>query len=356
MSRNIRETAARVWWRKRIPGQRLLLAVGILASAGILGSLILHHLGALLSVGARIDWRFAAAAVGCALGSYLMIGLALSEVLKLLGYRLSFPEVMGIALVSTTANYFVSSVGASGFALKAHLLRKRRVPYGATVTAAVVSSAVMYMVLAVILGQGLVYLLLHLRGMKIAIMEGVFGLGILLVTAAAFLVFLAHHELRGRMTRTLFHWINHAIFLFSKTEIPREEFDQFEAQLAEGLSRVRKSGRGVGKIVGYTCLDWGLAMMTLYFGFRAVGVPLSVGHLSAGFTVGQAAVLIPILPGGIGAVEGSMAAVYERLGIGWDQALVAILLYRFAYYALPGLMSVFVLWGLKISEPARLEG
>ena len=336
--------------------ERLVLAIGILASVAILAYLILNHLAALLRVGERIDWRFAAAAVASAAGSYVMVGMVLREVLAMLGYRLPFAEVLGIALVGNTANYFLSSAGLSGFALKAHLLRKRHVPYATTVSAAVVGSVILYLVLAVILGEGLAYLILHLEGTRIAIMEGAFGLAVLLGTAAGLLVFLIHRGFRGRLTRHLFHLLNGAAYMFSQREIPREEFEDFEAQVSLGLERLRGSRRGLVKTIVFTCFDWGLALLTLYFGFKAVGVSLSVGHLSAGFAVGQGATLIPILPGGLGAVEGSMAAVFESLGIGWEEALVAVLLYRIAYFALPGMVSVFVLWGLKISEPGRLDG
>jgi uncharacterized protein (TIRG00374 family) len=295
------------------------------------------------------------AAVACAGGSYLMIGLALCEILLMLGYGLTLAEVLGIALVGTTANYFVSTAGVSGFALKAHLLRKRSVPYGITVTASVLSSAIMYIVLAVIIGQGLVYLFINLRGTKIAVMESALGLLILLAITVPLLMFFFNHELRGKMTRKLFHWFNRGVFVVSKAEIPREDFVEFEAQLTEGLERVRKAKGGLSRPIAFTCLDWVLCMTTLYFAFRAVGVKVSVGHLSAGFTAGQAATLIPILPGGLGVVEGSMAAIFESLNVAWEKALVAVLLYRLAYYVLPGIMSVFVLWGLKVSEPTIIE-
>src|SRR5205814_9802690 len=108
------------------------------------------------------------------------VGLALKDVLLILGYSLTLPELLGIALVSTTANYFVSTAGVSGFALKAHLLRKRQVPYGITLTASVLSSAILYMVLAVIIGQGLTYLMIRLHGTRIAVMESALGLIVLL--------------------------------------------------------------------------------------------------------------------------------------------------------------------------------
>jgi hypothetical protein len=310
---------------------------------------------ALLKVGADIDWRWFGAAIGCSLTSYVMIGLALEEVLAILGYMLTFPEMLGIALVSATANYFVSSAGVSGFALKAHLLRKRHVPYGITLTASVLSSAILYFVLAIILCQGLVFLYLHPQATKVAMIESLVGLIVLLVVTVPILVFFFNHELRGRVTKRLLHWANHGVYVFSQSEIPREDFDEFEEQLTSGLERVRNGSHGLARTVGYTALDWLLCMATLLFAFKAVGVNLAIGHLSAGFTAGQAATLIPFLPGGLGVVEGSMAAVFENLGINWDKAFVAVLLYRLAYYAVPGMISVFVLWGLKVSEPELLE-
>lgn len=350
-----RKTAARVLSGQKIPNQRLVVAAGVVASIAILAFLILHNLGPVLRVSEDIVWKWVAVAVACALGSYLMIGLALREILLLLGYRLSIAEIMGIALVGTTANYFVSSAGVSGFALKAHLLRKRSVPYGSTVTASVLSSAIMYIVLAVIIGQGLVYLFLHLRGTKIAVMESAVGLLILLGVTIPTLMFFFDHELRSQVTRKLFHWLNRGVFVVSKAEIPREDFVEFEAQLTDGLERVRQDKRGLARTIAFTCLDWVLCMTTLHFAFRAVGLTVSVGHLSAGFTAGQAAALIPVLPGGLGVVEGSMAAIFESLGVLWEKALVAVLLYRLAYYVLPGIISVFVLWGLKVSEPTLIE-
>ena len=105
----------------------------------------------------------------------------------------------------------------------------------------------------------------------------------------------------------------------------------------------------------YTCVDWGLSMTALWCAFMAVGVQLSVGYLSAGFTTGMAATLIPFLPGGLGVVEGSMTAIFEGFGVQWEKAFVAVLLYRLTYYIIPGLISILVLWGLKVSEPALIE-
>ena len=69
----------------------------------------------------------------------------------------------------------------------------------------------------------------------------------------------------------------------------------------------------------------------------------------AGFAVGMMATLIPILPGGLGAMELAMTAVYAQMGIDWDAALMATLIYRVVYYILPGIVSIFIYWGLQLS-------
>lgn len=333
----------------------LVVALGAAISAALIGWLLHGSWAAVVKVAAEASPWWVLAAFACTAGSFVTIALALREVLVMLGYRLPFPEVLGIALVSTTANYVVSSAGISGFALKAHLLRKRGVPYGITVTAAAVSSAIFYLVLAAIIGEGLVYLLLRRQGAGLPVLEGVAGLGAILLVAVPASLFFLHHEFRSRLAKKAFHWANLAVFTVSRTEIPREEFAEFEQQLAEGLARVRDNVRGLVLTIFYTCLDWGLCMLTLHCALKAVGVGVGVGTLSAGFTVGQAASLIPVLPGGIGAAEGGMTATFQALGVPWEPALVAVLLYRLAYYALPCLVSVFVFWGLTVSEPSLVE-
>jgi hypothetical protein len=330
-------------------------SLGALAALAIMAALVGSRLVEVRRAGEAVSWLWALAALGCALASHSMVGLALSETLAVLGHDVGAPSVLGIALVSTTANYMVSAGGVTGFALKAHLLHKRNVPIATTVTASAVTSAILYAVLALILGQGFVTLLLHASGARVAILESGFGLLLLLAGAAFILVAFFNRSIRGRLSHRLFRLTNRAAFRMSSRQIPPEDFAQFEVQLTQGLARIRAGKGRLTKTVLFTCLDWGFAMISLWLCFRAVGVSLPVGHLSAAFTTGQAATLIPVLPGGLGAAEGSITALMSRFGVGVGEALVAAMLFRLAYYVAPSLLAVLVLWGLKVSEPAVLR-
>lgn len=267
-------------------------------SLGILAYLFAGQLQALRRSAGSIVWIYFAYALVCSIASYSMMGLALWEILRVLGFPCPFLEVLGITFVSSTANYLVSSAGISGFALKAHLLRKRQIPYGITLTSSVVSTALIYFVLAMIIVQGLAYMLIHLQGQKLVVMEGVLGLVVLAVTAVPLLMFFFMHKLRSHITQLVFHWVNRLVYFFSKREIPRRDFEEFERELSSGLDLIHKKRGRLTFAIAYTCLDWFFAILVLYFGLQAVGWTLPVGYLSTSFAVGQAATLIPFLPGG----------------------------------------------------------
>jgi len=333
-------------------GGKVAIALGAAAALGLLAWVVGSHYAQVRDAAAGMSWGWAGAALVCALASHAMGGLALSAVLSLLGHPLGAPTVLGISLVSTTANYVVSTGGVSGFALKAHLLHKRRVPIATTIVASALTSVILYAVLAAILAQGLMTLAFRLQGSRVGLIEGFVGLGVLLVAAGGLIAVFLNGSLRNKATRRVFHWTNQAAFRLSAKQIPPESFLAFELQMTHGLARIRREHGRLTLAVILTCLDWGFALLSLWLCFNAVGDPLPLGPLSAVFAVGQGATLIPALPGGLGAAEGSTAAVLVALGYDGGRALVAALLYRAAYYVIPSLLSVLVLWGLKVSEPA----
>jgi uncharacterized protein (TIRG00374 family) len=336
-------------------GGRVAIALGAAVALGLLAWVVGSNYAEVRAAAAGMSWGWTGAALVCALASHAMGGLALSAVLSLLGHPLGAPTVLGISLVSTTANYVVSTGGVSGFALKAHLLHKRLVPIATTIVASALTSVILYAVLAAILAQGLVTLAFRLQGSRVGLIEGFVGLGVLIVAAGGLIVLFLNGRLRNKAARRVFHWTNQAAFRLSSKQIPPENFMAFERQMAQGLARIRHEHGRLTLAVLFTCLDWGFAMISLWLCFKAVGDPLPVGPLSAVFAVGQGATLIPALPGGLGAAEGSTAAVLVALGYDGGRALVAALIYRAAYYIVPSLLSILVLWGLKVSEPTVLS-
>ncbi|MBU2574450.1 MAG: flippase-like domain-containing protein [Elusimicrobia bacterium] len=321
------------------------------ASFGILFWLIYPNLDALSATVRNADPKFLLLSFFFACGSYLFMGFSLWEILKILGHRLPFWEASGVAFVSTTVNYFFSSGGVSGFATRAHLLNKRQIPYGICVTSSVVLSVLIYLMLSIIIVEGMFLQLLKTHPFGVKFFEGIVGVMFVLSFAFALVMLFFHHELRSAWARKIYHAVNHVLFFFSKKEIPEETFVQFEEQLAQGINTIHAKKYELPKVLGFVCLDWICTIMILNFAFRAVGVNMGTAKLIIGFAAGMLMTVIPVLPGGLGAMEAAMSAVYSQMGVNFGKALTAALIFRLFYYVAPSIISVFIYWGLKMSEP-----
>jgi len=95
----------------------LIVSGGIILSLVLLTLLIGGSYEGLKRIIEHVRYRYLFAAVGSAICAYIFMGLSLREVLRLLGHEIAAVEAVCIVFVATTANYFVSSMGVSGFAL-----------------------------------------------------------------------------------------------------------------------------------------------------------------------------------------------------------------------------------------------
>lgn len=332
-------------------GKKLAVYAPILLSVVILAWLVYPNLDSLLVTLKSADLFFLLCSLLFSVASYILMGLSLWEVLRILGHTLPFLEIFSVAFVSTTVNYFVSSAGISGFATRAHLLGKRKVPYGASVTSSVVITVLIYLSLAVIVVQGAVLQFLQTPEFHHSILESVIGVGAVLTFAFLLTLLFFHHELRTSWGRKIFLAVNRVIYFFSRKEIPHENFDKFESQLDEGIRTIHGRRFELPVVIGYIFADWLSNILILYFAFKAIGVSMGATMLVAGFAFGMVMTVIPILPGGLGAMEAAMTAAFSGMGVPVAKALAASLIFRFLYYLLPAFASIFVYWGLHATEP-----
>ena len=336
-----------------------LYALGILLSVGVLAVLIYQAKDSFVKIWQTVQTRYLFLSVFSSVLIYVAMGMSLYEVLRIMGRKIGKSAAIGIALVSTTVNYAVSSLGASGFALRAHLLNRRRVPFGTCVTASIVITVLLYFVLAIIILQGSVLMFFHSSASPVQLLKNFILIVIMCAVCAAVTAFLFNNEWRYKSIRKMFRLLNKVLFHVFGALIPKGRYDDFMDQLDEGIALIHKKKKKMTWTIVYVCADWLFTILVLFFAFRAVGVHIAAGVLVAGFAIGMVTTLIPILPGGLGAMELAMTAVYAQMGIDWDAALMATLIYRVVYYVLPGIVSIFIYWGLQLSAspvPSRKKG
>lgn len=333
------------------PLRYCLYTLAILLSVGILGVMIYQAQDSFVKIWQEVQTKFLFLSLLSSVLIYVAMGMSLYEVLRIMGRRINKGAAIGIALVSTTVNYLISSLGASGFALRAHLLNRRRVPFGMCVTASIVITVLLYFVLAVIILQGSVLMLFNSSATTMQLVQNFSLILVMCAVCVIITAFLFNNQWRSKGLRNIFRLLNKILFHVFGALIPKGKYDNFMDQLDEGIDLIHKKKNKLTKTIIYVCADWFFTIMVLYFAFRAVGVHISSGVLVAGFAVGMVTTLIPILPSGLGAMELAMTAVFAQMGINWDAALMATLIYRVVYYVIPGIVSIFIYWGLHLSSP-----
>jgi len=100
-----------------------------------------------------------------------------------------------------------------------------------------------------------------------------------------------------------------------------------------------RTGGWRGPMLG-AVLNTGFDMLTLYFLFVAASNPVSPGVLLAGYGLPLLLGKVSFLPGGVGIVEATMAALYNGLGVPSGVTVVVILIYRLLSFWLPLLLGL----------------
>lgn len=112
------------------------------------------------------------------------------------------------------------------------------------------------------------------------------------------------------------------------TRRPRGDLDAIAAKTWGRLTAVTPSPRAWGVALGLSMLNWCLDCACLALAFLAVGAPLPLRGLLLAYGAGQLASTLPVTPGGLGVVEGSLAIALVAFGEGRNVTVAAVLLYR----------------------------
>jgi len=282
--------------------------------------------------------------------SYLFMSLSLYEMLKIFGYKIDFLRTFYITLISTTTNYFFSSGGASGFAIRMHLLHRRKIPLSVSLTTSIVLTAFIYLILGFIVFQSFVIYLIEIKKINIDILEGFLGTILIFLIPFLMSMIVFNHRFRNRWAIRIFYFINNTLYQITKYYIPKKDFREFKNNLNFGIFVLHKKKYELPKVLLYVLLDWVFNILVLYFAFLSVGVKLSLVRTVIGFSFGMVMTILPILPSGLGLMEVVISNFYSNIGISFETSVFASLVMRFFYYILPSIFSIIVFYGFKIID------
>lgn len=322
--------------------RRLVLATVAFAVAGF-GLLFFYSDGReLLKVASTIAWSRLLVPVAATLLSYVLMTMSYDGIARAAGTPIGFVPMLRITFVSNIVNYIVATGGLSGFALRMYFFRQFGIPVGRAVTISFVQGLITNLTLLLFLAMGFVFLLTHESLGTAALVSAAVLLAVFVVATLLALLLLLHPGVRRRV---LF-WGLEASHVIAKRVLPhhrtprRLRLWRLQLNIERGFAFILTNWRHMVLPVIYIILDWVVTLGVLWGAFWCVHLRIPFPLVTVGFAVGILFSLVSLAPGGIGIMEGSMTTVFVALGVPIEQTVVAVLIFRIAYYGVPFLVSL----------------
>ncbi len=109
---------------------------------------------------------------------------------------------------------------------------------------------------------------------------------------------------------------------------PRGDTVELIDRITAWMTAVRLSWTQIGRIITWGTFNWLLDCACFAMMFRAIGAPIPWKGLLLAYGAGQLAASLPITPGGLGVVEGSITVALVAFGGPEASTAYAVLLYR----------------------------
>jgi uncharacterized protein (TIRG00374 family) len=248
---------------------------------------------------------------------------------------------MHINLASALANHIMAAGGIGPAALKAHLLAREGLRGGEAIASLALFTAASNAATVLICGLGLGYLVTHRDLTALQSTVALIALG--MVVAVSFwivLVIWSRHHRHGTIN-SVFNLIHRIRSNWHKG--PALDHKGFLDDLDRAFDVAVQRKGATALLMLFTLADWFFSLLTVYFGFWAVGEHVNPGLLAAGYTAGTIASTVSFIPGGLGVFEAAGILVYTMHGMSTDSVLAALLIYRLAYYGIPMALALPVL-------------
>jgi len=279
--------------------------------------------------------------------SYVLLLLAVAlEVAALLGYanlfryvlrvldiRIRLREVLAITLSGLAVSHILSAGGVGGWVVTYNALMKRRVPHGIIFVAVAAQQFFNYVVLWFFFALAMLYLIVVRGG------DSVFGylVGVVLIVLLLWLTFygiyLYNHPTRLRLrVAQIARLVNRVM---RREVIHERHIDGWIDNLLIGMRRMTGHRGAFRTTLVLACAFWTFDMLCLWCTFAAFGYTMGLGHLLIGYVVAYSIGTLAPTPGGLGAVEGIMIALYLSFGVPSAIAVAVVLIYRIINFWLP---------------------
>ncbi len=292
----------------------------------------------------RAEYALLGLAVALEVGALLGYANLTRFVLRVLDIRMRLHEVLSVTVGSLAVSHLLSAGGVGGWVVTYNALRRRQAPHGLVFVAIAAQQFFNYVALWILFAVALVYLIVSRGGQSVAGYLAAIVLIVLLLWLTAYGVYLYNH--RTRMRRRVAQLAGLVNRVTRRETVREEHIDEWLDHLFAGMRRMTSHRGAFRRTLLYAYGFWSFDLLCLYVTFLAFDYRIGVGHLVVAYVVAYAVGTLAPTPGGLGAVEGIMIALFAGFGVPSSVAVAVVLTYRLINFWLPippGLVSYAVI-------------
>ena len=303
---------------------------------------------ALLAAASEISWPATLLPVAATIASYALMAASYEGIARAAHTPIGFPAMHRITYVSNTINYIVSTGGLSGFAVRMYFFRQNGIPLGRAVTISFAQGLLTNLTLMIFLVAGFAFLLTHESLSTTALTSAAVAL-VLFASITLLLVGLFLHGTGRRRTllRLCAMVRSVAVRVVGEERAPRRfRLLRLAHNIDDGFAFMLANRRAMIAPTLWIIADWFMTLLVLWGCFHAVGQDVAFPLVAVGFAIGILSSLISITPAGLGIMESAVTTIFVTLGTPLEPTIIAVLLFRLSFYALPFAMSVVLFHGM----------
>lgn len=302
------------------------IAVLVLIAHTALGNS--SELGRALSVAAHPSAGWLALAAVCELVSYVAYASAQRGLVRAAGHRLNLRWLASLAVAAQAVNNFLPAGALAANLFNFRQLRRAEVPAPASGWILLMTSVLNIAALA-----GLALIGSELTGEDGGALAAVHDVSLALLAGAAAAALLASPRVRAlRPCRCVAPGLARAGHALLARHRGAGTIARRARESLTQLAHVKLSRRGVATAGGLLALCWLADACCLVSAFLAIGTRPPWSVLLLAYCGAQLVSYLPLTPGGLGLVEGSLALALTAGGVGVGHVLAAVLLYRMMSY------------------------
>jgi uncharacterized protein (TIRG00374 family) len=328
----------------------------VLGGVVLVGLLVAADTRELLNTIAQIHPLRLLMPIGATLASYVAMARSYQGIAHAANVPIGFWEMFKITFVANSMNYVVATGGLSGFAVRLYFFARRGVGAGTATSISLAQGFITNVSLLFFLVIGFGYLMLSEKlSASSQVASGILLGAFFAITALALVLLFARDRRRkiifvlAQLSDRFMHWA------LPRFKPARTRIWRFQRNLNRGIDFLLDRKRQMIEPTFWILVDWILTLGILYTAFICLDYRVPLGVLIVGFAVGLTLSFVSIIPGGLGLMEGSMAAVFTTLGVPFETGVVATLIFRLAFHAVPLITSLFFFHGLFVEGRAHSQ-